>query len=1056
MNKSKQQTEAVNLTNKDILVSASAGAGKTTILIERLIKRIIQDLIPINRIIAMTFTEAAASEMKKRLIVALNKIINDKDLDEDKKEFARKQLLLSDNANILTIHSFCLSIIENNFATIGLSMSSIKNIADDELVYRYKSKAFNDTMNYYLENKFEKFYQFSTYLNNSTSNIESIRDNIEKIIYTAVNTVAPLEWLDRQINEYYTIDKIEDLNPKTLGYFHKYLKDYVMYLIDNANKAIIELENYSNHIDYVQNVKNNIETNNEKLIFNKQECNNNISIINSVIDELNKLLLINDISLLNEKIYNYDINKLNDVYKKLKKIEDINTRVDLKLELDNNTINIDEYIKLHNVQVPIIISVITFCKDVYLRYLDIKKENDVLDFNDLEHYALKILKANDNAVSKYYKELFLEVIVDEFQDTNQIQNDIITLISKKGHSFRVGDLKQSIYKFRGAKPSLMDSLSKDPNTYNISLKNNYRSLNKIVEFNNSLFGNIMNTENTTIKYNEEDYQVANLDYQLVDNEDVEMFVIDSTVGDDLNKNKALFIANHIIESIKNTKFKNYNDYCILVKTHDIKKYLQEAFDNANIPYFIDLKKGYLQAYAIKVIISYLKFISDKNDKISLVSILTSSIYNVDINLLLDIKKINDINELIDICPKFVEDYTNLRSINNLFTMYNYILNINDFYIDSLNAQDKANVDLFTTLISGYNGNLNQFIIYIEKLILKDKSSSFAVNDEENVVRVMSIHQSKGLQFNVVYLLSSFHEKSKENGPLLCHADYGIGLQFFDTSYPYRYKSLEHMMVESNLKFEEKDEKLRVLYVALTRPKERLYIVDSIKKKKDKEGNIVVVKEKGGLSNLIDINTNNLKYTLTYNKEVLKLDKIESNSKDNKKIPLYGYTYNIKQNNAPSNHNNDKLYLNLSSTNYALIGTMVHKLIEIIPKDKEWNKELILELMPGFPNEYIQGVIQLKSNDLYCESLKYENYNEYQITYIKDNITTNGIIDYISFINDKIIIIDFKTDRTNDKQQYIDNYSKQLNMYKEIIKDIYKDKIVKTYIYSLTLKEMIEI
>lgn len=1023
-----EQLKAINLVNQNIVVSASAGAGKTTILIARLIKRILNDGVSMNEVLAMTFTEAAASEMKKRLLQALNEAINKPDITQNQKEYLEKQLALALNAHISTIHSFCLSIIQNHYALINLSPRSINNIASESDVEYYQQKAFDTVINEYLINDAEAILNLVKYLGIPLGRLASLKNELLNIIRISNNQSDPTTWLTQQILK--KVTNFNEFKDHELNYLTNKLKeqlDECISLLDNSINLVNEKyqETVANSLDLLSRAKININ--------NHSEC-------------INLIIQAGSYTHTYRKPSSSEYNK---AFK----------------ELISNLKETSDYVSEFNSTIPHINLLIDLSIKLMDKYHFYKTEDEKLDFNDLEHLAYKILITNDHEISRQYKNLFKEVMVDEFQDTNYVQNAIVELVANSNNTFRVGDIKQSIYRFRGAKPSLMQDLLQRDDVTKIYLKNNYRSKKSIVDFNNSLFSTLMNVDGLMVNYQDVDYQIADLPNQLLDNEDVRIHFIppineddedDETIELSPTSQKALYIAKSILNDIENTKYTNYSDYCILVENHQSKIDLKKALDSYNIPYYIDDKRGFIQSFSIRIIYSYLKLLTNYHDYISLTAVLTSPLYMMseeDIYYMLP----NIYDGLKSSNHSIINDLNVLKAMNNISDIINYIININNFYEEHINIQEKTNVDLFYSFaLSDDTFTKKSFTDYIERILPKNKDSAIPISNEANVVKVMTIHQSKGLQFNVVYLFS----KKQVKGPIaskIIALDEGLALPYRHPHYPLYTKTLNQLSLQYLDAKQQAEERLRILYVALTRAKECLNIVDCVDYDNEIKLNYKNIIKPLAFSPLIMAATNYFKDNYTYITSDT-LNEIKALAKQTDiHYDIAHYPANIKaiEKIKPSSHLNTELSLNLSDIDFGVIGTMLHKTIELLTPISPINDDIIKEINPSLDQSYYHSLIELHNNDIYKATFKEKHIHEFEFTLKSEDELIHGFIDYIAF-GDIITIIDFKSDRSVDEKELINRYYAQLTTYQKVIETIYPNSKVIAYIYSLSLHKMIAI
>lgn len=1022
-----QQLLAILTTDKNIVVSASAGAGKTTVLVARLIKRIIEDEVEITRVLAMTFTEAAASEMKKRLLFELSKQAENPELDESKRRYANKQLSLAENAHISTIHSFCRDVIANHYAAINLNPLMVANIASESDTKAYKQKAFDEIFKEALTNDLTQLSALFTLLQENPYSFNKLQQVIEDIINAANNNLHPIEWIKQQQTQLRTIQNLSQLDPYILSLHQEQL----LYYLD---QALTGMKNLLSEVD--KKYEEAVQTTLTHLLQAKRNKDHYSIMIHEIIQAGQF-----------KHSYRKPSPKLfNDSYKKLVSL----------IEQE------DDLIKAHNQTIEPLQFLLTLTLKVYQAFAKIKIEEKKIDFNDLEHFAYEILCANQNEVALKYQTLFQEIMVDEFQDSNMIQNAMIELLSNGKNCFRVGDIKQSIYRFRGAKPSIMQTLLEDENIEKIFLSNNYRSKKAIVDFNNCLFDQLMNIEGLSISYSQYDHQIADLPSQNENNEDVLIHLLGvkelKESQEELMKAKqikSIYIAQNILKQMKETPYKKFSDYCILVRGHQDKIGLKQAFDQFNIPYYIDDKKGFIHSFSIRIIYSYLKFLNDPQDLISLVAILTSPLYGYQEDQL-DELIYPSIFTTLNSDSAFIQDYHSLKKMNHLLDQLDYLYQIQNFYEECVDIQEKTNLDLFYQYaLQEDTFTLSSFINFIDLILPDNKDSAIPIRDDDNVVKVMTIHQSKGLQFNVVYFYASMRRANPASSCVLVDDVYGLSVHARDEKLPYIYPTLSYKGLAYHQLKLESEEYLRLLYVATTRAKDRLHIVDcvSLQSETQELDQQLIYSSKGftplilsALKNRFEhfkiIEVENFEEKITYQR--LKKEPLKITHYHHQNIPITKI--------RPSSHH-ENLSLHLNTIDYAAIGTQIHQCVEDLSTYTHIDEALIKQIDPTLHSSEYPKLFKLYQNNLYTQSLLHPHYHEYPYTLMEDGQYINGIIDYISF-GERIMIVDFKSDRHVDAQTLKQRYHTQLAHYHHAISIIFKNHPVDVYIYSFSLNEMI--
>ena len=504
-----EQKEAIFEKGSNILVSAAAGSGKTAVLVERIINKIINEKIDIDSLLVVTFTNAAASEMKERILNAIYKIIDNDEADEQTIIHLQRQITLINKAEICTIDSFCLDVIRNNFFEIDISPNfRIADTAEIELLKQ-------EVLETIFEEKYEEENQdFQDLIKTYTSYRDDtpLKDLVLKIYTYIESNPYPLEWLKNQIEKFNIKDIKQDFSQTEWGEI--LITQMKEELEDEIKKLHAEKQRLS--------VDSELEA--YERIFSSDLQQLEILIEN--LDTWDKAYtLANNVEFLKwpstRKITNPEKDRAKEIRDKIKK--DFTSKRDkifTSKSEEANTDLINMYYMLVKLQNLIIDFDIAFKKS--------KKEKNIVDFSDIEHMALKILVGVDS-VAKKYREKFVEIAIDEYQDSNLLQEYILTSISRGDNIFMVGDVKQSIYKFRQAMPELFLSKYKkygdkkepapidpwdkkepapiDPidNGRKIQLYKNFRSRKQVLDFTNLIFENIMGEKLGEIDYTEEEY-----------------------------------------------------------------------------------------------------------------------------------------------------------------------------------------------------------------------------------------------------------------------------------------------------------------------------------------------------------------------------------------------------------------------------------------------------------------------------------------------------------------------------------------------------------------------
>ena len=1024
-----EQKEAIEKSGSNIIVSAGAGSGKTAVLSERVIYKI-ENGIHVNELLILTFTKAAAAEMKDRIRKKISK----------REEF-KSELDLINSAYITTFDSFALSIVKRYHYLLNITNNI--NITDDSIVQICKNKILDETFEelYTLEDEeFIKLIKERTIKNDKT-----IRTNILKLGNIIDGYIDPDAFYDYVLNKFYTEENINDLIDEYRELLKEKYKcvlmeyDNMSYYFDNDYLSKIDLSDLVNFDDFtfastfrLPSVPRNTE----------EEAKNAKNKLKSSIDEL-----------LDYKKYG-DINKIKENI--LSTYDDVKT----------------------------IIKIIKKYLDKLNKY---KSEEGIYTFNDIASMAIKILSDNED-VRNELKYSFKEIMIDEYQDTNDVQDKFISLI-ENNNVYMVGDIKQSIYKFRGSNPSIFmdkyNSYSKNINGYKIDLIKNFRSRSQVLNNINRMFELLMdddiggarykeshemiygNTSYDNETFNDFNYDASILEYENETNEysnnEIEIFTIAKDIKEKMSSNFMVFD-----KDTSKMRKATYNDFVIIL---DRSKYFDDykkIFEYMGIPLTI-LKDDKLNVNSdILLIKNILDFIIRINDgdfnqefKYDFISIARSFLYEYSDSLIFEIFANNSFKE-----TSIFKDFSNIKSINSKIcsTIYEEIIDISDFYNKLYKVGDYENVNARLETLYNLSNNLNElgytiydFRDYLNNIIevgIDIKYSSY--KDNSDSVKVMTIHKSKGLEYPVCYFADINHKFNISDLKDLVIADKKYGL-ILPANVEENNSIIKELYKNSYLK-EEISEKIRLFYVALTRAREKIIIIlpskETFKYEKDENGVILSLLRKKfiKLSDLIygikeylpeyfesiNIEKLNLSKNYLYKKKIEELKSFDIDKIDVNEINIHNKVVD-EEHFSKETH---ELLTKENRTNMRY-GTHFHEVLELFDFKKK-NYEVISE-------EFIVNKIKhMLMNPIFNDIEKANVYKEYEFYYSESNVNYHGIIDLMIEHNDHIDIIDYKLKNTTDS-----NYIKQLNGYKKYIENISK-KNVNLYLYSILDEKIVDI
>ncbi|KJZ92772.1 ATP-dependent nuclease, subunit A [Clostridium sp. IBUN22A] len=894
-----EQLSAIKTRNCNLLVAAAAGSGKTAVLVERIIRIITNkdNPVDIDKLLVVTFTNTAAAEMRERIAAAISKALD----KEPTSKNLQKQLTLLNRANITTMHSFCLDVIKNNFHKIDLDPSF--RIGDQTEGILIKDEV--------IETLFEEKYDqedteftslveaFSTYKND---------DNLKELIINMYNFIMsgpwPENWL-KENAEAFNIETMEKLNnSKWVLVLKNSIKVEIEGYIKMLEKAI-EIINLTDGLEpYLETFSNELYS--IKNAYNSIDCGLDDIYSSLCSISFGRLKSIKKDKVSDENVQNTVKSIRDDIKKKIS-------------ELINNTFSVTPEEMLINIKgaYPTIKKLTEIVLEFGEKFSQKKKEKNILDFNDLEHLCLKILSDKDengniipSKTAIEFKNLFDEVLVDEYQDSNNVQETIIELVSRRKDEFpnvfMVGDVKQSIYRFRQAKPELfmekyINYTLEESNNRKIQLYKNFRSRKEVIDGVNYIFKEIMSETVGELEYTDEEALNLGASYENSEDENVilggpiEVNIIEKSIEEsDLNKEKldeedfeneeiegvnleGKIVAKRIKELMTttgNNVFKvldketgeyrpiKYKDIVILLRaTKNWSESLLDELGQEGIPAYADTGSGYFESIEIRTIMSLLRVIDNPMQDVPVIAVLKSPIMGFsaeDLSIIrlknkekyfyeniADIAEGNicDISEeLITRCKGFLEklEIWRNKAIYMPIDEFIWYLYMDTAYYGYVGAMPngvlrQANLKILFQRAkqfeqTSFKGLFN-FINFINKLTKSsgDMGSAKILGENEDVVRIMSIHKSKGLEFPVVFLCGTGKQFNLMdlNKNILYHDELGFGPDFVDLEKRVSIGTIAKEAIKKKMKLETLSEEVRILYVACTRAKEKLIITGTV-------------------------------------------------------------------------------------------------------------------------------------------------------------------------------------------------------------------------------------
>ena len=1032
----KEQEEAIYTSGKNIIVSAGAGSGKTAVLSERVLHKI-EEGTHVNELLILTFTRAAADEMKDRIRKKISG-----------KEELKKELTLLNSSYITTFDSFALSVVKKYHYLLNITDNI--NITDESIVKIQNKKI--------LDEIFERSYKnirFQELIKKYCIKTDKVlKENILSIALKIDGFIDPFGFIDNVYNNFFNKNNVDNL-----------LKTYKSIINDLKKTIELEIKNMSLYFDsdYIKKVNDAV-----------------YNILNADIDELHL----------------YSTVKLPTVPRGSS--DEAKTSKDSLKKACDKLLSYGNYGTINEIKNDIystkdtVLTILDIIKEFLLEIEKYKKENDIYTFNDISKLSIKILKENEN-VREELKSSFKEIMIDEYQDTNDVQETFIGMISNN-NVYMVGDIKQSIYRFRGSNPEIFkekySNYSKDIGGYKIDLIKNFRSRSEVLDNINKIFCLIMDYNLGSAEYSVSHQMVyGNTAY---DTEKVDGFNYNFRVLEYLNKQKEsgfsdieveiFTIAKDIKNKLDNNfqvfdkedgKLRNatYNDFVIILDRSKYFDDFKKIFEYFDIPLTI-LKDGKLNSTTdillvnnlVDFVIKIKEDVYDIDFKYDFISIARSFLYEYSDEYIFDIVTNNKIKE-----TSIYKDLSTLSDKLNSYTsslLFNDILDVTNFYnkLNKVGDYEEVNVRLKTinTLSSSLSSlglSIMDFRDYLTDIIENDEDIKYATYTKEgNSVKILTIHKSKGLEYPICYFADLDHEfnTSELKDKFIVDKKYGLIV-------PSNLEEIDNSLLKEMYKYdfnrEEVSEKIRLFYVALTRAREQMIIVlpdrETRTLEKNNDGVIEEIRRLSfnklssfiyGIKNYlysyfegIDIEKLGLTKNYLYPKKIVQ--ETLNNIKDNINVEEINIENEVVEEKHFSKETNK--IITKEENDLMKFGTKVHEIFELLDF-----RNIDLSLVD---NKFIRNKVEkFLSNDLLKNISNANIYKEYEFIYNKDNNEYHGIIDLMLEYDNHIDIIDYKLKSITDE-----NYIKQLNGYKGYIEKI-SNKEVSTYLYSILDEKVLQI
>ena len=863
-----EQQKVIDLRNRNILVSAAAGSGKTAVLVERIIRRLTEDDTPtdVDRLLIVTFTEAAAAEMKERIGAAIEKKLEERPGDIR----LERQATLIHSAQITTIHSFCLAVIRDHFHVIGIDPGF--RIAEEGELKLLKQDVLEELLEECYAEAKEEFLDFTERFGSGKSD-KKIEEIILKMYEYSRSYPRPDRWLDQCVKAY----ESEDLEVRAEERVRMRAAD-IERVLERGLKICEEPDGPYMYGD----------------------------MLDSDLEELERLQRAENFDAMYSAAAGFKWKRLSsrkddtvspDKKEKVKKLREQAKSLLKGMQEDYFYAPREVWQQDMQDALPSVVTLTELVKR-FAHMLDEKKRlRNMIDFNDMEQFALAILTEEKDgelvpsAVAGEYQDRFDEVMIDEYQDSNLVQETILTSVSRVSRGeyniFMVGDVKQSIYSFRLSRPELfMEKYNtyslKDSVTQRIDLHKNFRSREEVLDSVNDIFRQIMKKELGGIEYDDSAALYPGAEFPPLPSgkEDFcksELLLLDKedTGGEDERQAEARMIARRIRELIRDgvvldketREYRRVQYRDIVILTRSIRGWAEvfsSVLGEEGIPAYSVSREGYFETYEVSVLLDYLKILDNARQDLPLAAVLTSVFGGLDTRELAEIRiaypnvpfykaaamcakgdAAEDacMEELRGKLRRFYDQVRYFREKVPYTPIHELLEEIIDktgygLYIAAMpgGAQRMANVEMLTERAAAFEGTsykgLFNFVRYIAQLKKYDVDYGEAgiMDEQADTVRIMSIHKSKGLEFPIVFVAGMGKKFNTQDtkGSVLLHPDWGAGVDLIDLKRRTKTPTFLKKMIREETALENLAEEMRILYVALTRAKEKLIMTGAAK------------------------------------------------------------------------------------------------------------------------------------------------------------------------------------------------------------------------------------
>lgn len=1107
-----EQREAFEDRNHNLLVSASAGSGKTTVMIKRIVDLVLEDRIPISNFLVVTFTKASAGDMKKKLIDAFLKKQND--------SFAIEQIENVETSDISNLHSFCSRLISTYFYEVGIDPAY--HIIDDGESTFLKDRALTKLFEQKEKTGDVEFFELFDIFQKKRSD-KQLKEIIKRFCNFLNSHIDGKKWFEESLKATHALNLNENISANLIN----------TYVSNSASKDAKKAEDMAELC----------------LNFGQEKLYDYFMDVSSLLKTIKKK---NPYMVNAKNVFDINFGRKPVVDKKKEGYEHISEissalNDELKDNLENyreNFVSNDEKIILEGLQSSKqrLIALFNLVQEFNEIYSSLKKESNGLDFNDLEKYALQIL--SNEAILQGVKQKYKYVFVDEYQDINNVQEKIISLVSGENNRFMVGDVKQSIYRFRLCDPDIFlqkyDLYGKG-GEFNklIKLNCNFRSDKKILSFVDEVFSGVMTEDFGGVNYKNDAHFVAgennldkpdsvNLCYIDTQKEKQEkpavsgVYSVKNHVQEDSEEVKsavaeAKYVASKIADLTNKSNLDSidYADIAILVgaRNEAISKFV-ETLEAFGIPVSSDEKHNLMEEWYVQELVNFVKLMCNRKDDFVLFKVLKSRLFNFTDEEIVSLRKIDlnarffDVVEMFEQCDDEIlkNKMHNFMQKIDMFSKFAKILSLKELIYKIIDEFCLAKLNYFMQNGEQINNNVDKFINALPEVdafefVINYANFELVVENEcgGDAVKLMTIHKSKGIEFKAVFLVNTSNAFNfmSTRGAILFNKYYGVGMDYFDLVSRAEISTIPISAIRLLERRKLVEEQQRVWYVALTRAVQKMFLVCSkplnrlnknfpdrptcfanwlepiIVKELEGKHNELIKFETYQLNDLVENVEKQEKQLLFNDADIDKPDWFDYEYKNSLNIPLKNSVSKILKNNElfENEYENSLVYENTKSS--ADRGTLYHKVfqninlkkIEEIDSQFDLIKNLFTENeWQNIDDNLVKNVLKLpffkeiQQNDIIFKEREF--YAKMPANLLEssapneDEFIMQGVIDLLIVKPDGLWILDYKTGTLNDEK--LEKYKFQLETYANAVERAFGKNVTKKFLCTIDLQKILEI